>query len=442
MEAELTGSLANKQPQSGRAAQTSNMKVLFISSSFPLPPHAGAKVALLETLGSIEALCELHLLVPTPEADGETLDQALQERLPHTTVHYYRPQAAPSSALDKYATAALTTLPGRSYYAAFWMDKNLRQAALDLWRQHDFDIVHSEWLHPAIALKGLNLPVVVRTLDLHFAILRDRAEVEVADNKKLRKAYWRWEARRFRQYEIGLLNDALATITVSPEDERALRAEGVTNLVLIPPPVALPPLAPRAERADGKCNALFLCVLHAYVNRESSFLFTDEIWPLVKAEARARVNVTFAGGQPDEGARRRAAECGIRIISSPSDEEARRLYAEADIFLSPIKTGTGIKTKTLEAMSKAMPIIGFPNSFRGVPAENGRDAVIAETNEEFARGFERLVADAAWRQRIGAAARAFIGTHFDPPTLGQRLVDTYAEALGRRQGGRRRASGR
>ncbi|HEX8180974.1 MAG TPA: glycosyltransferase family 4 protein [Pyrinomonadaceae bacterium] len=417
------------------------MKVLFITTSFPLPPHAGAKVALLETLGSIESLCELHLLVPTPDADAAPLAAALQARLSRTTVHYYQPQAALRSALDKYKTAALTTLPGRSYYAAFWMDKNLRQATLDLWQRHKFDVVHSEWLHPAIALKGLNLPVVVRTLDLHFAILRDRAEVEVAAHKKLRKAYWRWEAKRFRQFEVGLLNEALATITVSPEDEQALSREGVTNLVRIPPPVALPPLAPRPAQPDERCHALFLCMLHAYVNRESSFLFTDEIWPQVSAEARARVSVIFAGGQPDEGARRRAAECGIEIISSPSDAEARRLYAEADIFLSPIKTGTGIKTKTLEAMSNAKPIIGFPNSFRGVPAQNGRDAVIVETNEEFARQFERLIADAAWRRQIGTSARAFIATHFDPETLGRRLIDVYAEATSRRQS-RRKASAR
>jgi glycosyltransferase involved in cell wall biosynthesis len=138
--------------------------------------------------------------------------------------------------------------------------------------------------------------------------------------------------------------------------------------------------------------------------------------------------VTFAGGQPDEGARRRAAECGIHMHAPLSDEEARRLYAEADIFLSPIKTGTGIKTKTLEAMANGKPIIGFRNSFRGVPVTNGQHALIADSNEEFAQLFAMLVNDPALRRRIGTAAREFIGVTFNPQTLGAQLIDAYAAA--------------
>ena len=249
------------------------------------------------------------------------------------------------------------------------------------------------------------------------------------NNKRLRKSFWRIEAERFRRFEIGVLNDALLIISVSPEDEEVLRGEGVSRLVRIPPPMALPePINPPQVKRDV-CKALFLCMLHAAVNRESSFLFTDEIWPLVNSEARARVKVIFAGGRPDKEARRRAAECGIHIHAPLSDAEARALYAEADIFVSPIKTGTGIKTKTQEAMANAKPMIGFPNSFRGVPAENGKHAFIVTSNEEFARKFEALIGDAELRRRIGTAARNFIEANFNPKTLGQQLIDAYAEAV-------------
>jgi glycosyltransferase involved in cell wall biosynthesis len=173
-----------------------------------------------------------------------------------------------------------------------------------------------------------------------------------------------------------------------------------------------------AREEKEVCTALFLCMLHAYVNRDSSFIFTDEIWPQVSEEVRARVKVIFAGGRPDEGARQRAAECGIEIRAPLSDDEARRLYAEADIFLSPIKTGTGIKTKTLEAMANGKPIIGFRNSFRGV----------ADSNEEFAQLFETLVNDEAMRRRLGEAAREFIREKFNPATLGSQLLNAYSQA--------------
>jgi glycosyltransferase involved in cell wall biosynthesis len=192
--------------------------------------------------------------------------------------------------------------------------------------------------------------------------------------------------------------------------------------------MTVPEQSPVVSADNKTCTALFLCMLHAMVNRESSFLFTDEIWPKISEQVRARVQIVFAGGNPDEGARQRAQECGIRIEAPLSDEQARKLYAEADIFLSPIKTGTGIKTKTLEAMANGKPIIGFRNSFRGVPVENGKHALIADSNEEFALLFEKLVNDPALRRQLGKAAREFISENFNPKTLGQQLIDAYATA--------------
>jgi len=403
------------------------MKVLFVATTFPIPPHAGASVALLETLESIQDLCELHLLVPQPDSDAENKIAALNGRVRNITLHLYQATPTEPAGFQKYAKLALSTVSGRSYHSSLWMDKNLRQTVSTLQDAQNFDIVHCEWLYPAIALKGLNLPVVVRTLDLHSVIMRDGLE-EMSDRKILRKSLWRLEAERFRRFEVSVLNDALFCITLSTEDEQVLRDEGVLRLVRLPPPMALPSTIDTQPKRDV-CMALFLCMLHASVNRESSFLFTDEILPLVNPEVRKRLRVVFAGGRPDAEARRRAEECGIEIHAPLSDEEARKLYADADIFISPIKTGTGIKTKTQEAMANGKPIIGFPNSFRGVPAVDGRDALIVNSNIEFARRLETLVVDSELRQRIGQSARSFVDITFNPSTLGHELISAYSQAL-------------
>jgi len=414
------------------------MKVLFVATTFPVPPHAGAKVALLETLRSIEELCELHLLLPRTEENSEDDVAILEQLIPRTRIHFYRPRNAQPATLEKYAAAARSAFSRHSYHASIWMDQKLREAAATLSAQYQFDIVHCEWLYPAIALQGLNLPLVVRTHDLHFVIMKDGV-AELPDEKRLRKTLWGVEADRFRRFEVSVLKNALLTIALSREDEEVWRREGVSRLVMIPPPMTVPEQSLSAPMEKKVCTALFLCMLHAMVNRESSFIFTDEIWPMVSEDVRAQVKVVFAGGRPDEGARRRAAECGIRIEAPLSDEQARKLYAEADIFLSPIKTGTGIKTKTLEAMANGKPIVGFRNSFRGVPVENGKHALVADSNEEFARLFEKLVADPALRQRLGEAARDFIRENFNPKILGPHLIAAYLSAAEMYQKRSRRA---
>ncbi len=414
------------------------MKVLFIAPAFPVPAHSGGAIATLGTLQSIHSLCEVHLLVPPPEADRAANEALLQRLLPDISVHFYSSREGQPTRFEMYTTAATSAFTRRSYWASIWGNPELRVTVERLAAQHRYDVVHCEWLQPAISLKGLKLPVLIRTLDVHFVGMRDWAE-SLPRGDKLRKSFWRSQAQRFRRFEAATLAAVPAVVTVSAEDEAVLRGEGVSNIVTIPPPREVEPEAP-SFAADESCTALFTGRLDMAVNRAAFFLFADKVWPHVSPEWRTRVKVVFAGGFPDQQVRRRASECGIEIHAPLSDTEARQLFAEADIFVSPVASGTGIKIKTVEAMAHGKPIIGFAGAFRGVPAEHGVHALIANSPEEFARLFEGLIFDPARRCDIGTAAREFVRLNFDPANLAARLVSAYSRTAESYAQGRLRQS--
>lgn len=401
------------------------MKVLFIAPAFPVPAHSGGAIATLETLRSIHSLCEVHLLVPPPESDRAANEALLQRLLPDISVHFYQPREVQPTRFEMYTTAAKSAFTRRSYWSSIWRNPELRVTVERLAAQHRYDVVHCEWLQPAVSLRGLDLPLLIRTLDVHFVGMRDWAE-SLPPGDKLRKSFWRTQAQRFRRFEAATLAAVPAVVTVSAEDEAVLRGEGVSNIVTIPPPREVEPEA-TSVASDESCTALFAGRLDMAVNREAFFLFADEVWPHVSPEWRTRVKTIFAGGFPDEQIRRRACECGIEIYAPLSDTEALRLFAEADIFLSPVASGTGIKIKTVEAMAHGKPIIGFAGAFRGVPAKHGVHALIANSPEEFARLFEELIFDPARRCEIGAAARKLIELNYDPAILGPRLMHVYKQ---------------
>lgn len=401
------------------------MKVLFIAPAFPLPAHSGSAIAALETLRSIHSLCEVHLLVPPPESDREANEALLHRLLPEISVDTYKPREVQPTRFEMYTTAAKSAVTGESYWASIWLNPDLRATVESLITQHRFDLVHSDWLQPSVSLQGLDLPLLIRTLDVHFVGMCDWAE-NLPPGDRLRKSFWRNQAERFRRFEAATLTTASAVVTVSVEDEAVLRKEGVSNIVTIPPPREVVPEA-ISVASNESCTALFTGRLDMAVNREGFYLFADKVWPQVSAEHGTRVKVVFAGGLPDEQLRRRAFECGIEIHAPLSDSEASQLFAEADIFLSPVASGTGIKIKTLEAMAHGKPMIGFVGAFRGVPIEHGVHGLIANSPEEFARLFEGLILDRARRLEIGASAREFIRVNFDPATLGARLVSVYSQ---------------
>jgi len=359
------------------------MKVLFVAPSSATV--SGGAIATRETLRSLEPHCEIHHLAS---------------------------DAPEPSRARMYATAALAALTGRSYWEVSWQNKELRAQVERLHARESFDVIHCEWLQSAVPLRGLDLPLVIRALDVHFVDMERWA----GDRR-----YWRAQAKRFRRFEAETLNAARAAVALSREDEELLRACGVRNIVTIPPPR-------HVEAENGSSDeplAVFVGRLDMAPNREAFFLFANEVWPVI----RKRVRVVFAGGFPDAEVRRRAAECGIELIAPLSDADATRLFADARLFLSPVRSGTGIKIKTLDAMAYGKPMIGFRGAFRGVPVEHGVHAMIAESPADFARLFDELIDDAPRRHAIGVAAREMIRTRFDPVMLGVRLRDVYASAL-------------
>jgi polysaccharide biosynthesis protein PslH len=402
------------------------MKVLFIAPAFPMPAHSGGAVATLETLKSIHSLCELHLLVPPPESNREENEHLMQRQLPDISIHFFSSREVQPTRFEMYSTAAKSAVTRQSYWASIWMNPELRAAVESLARQHRFDLVHCDWLEPAVSLRGLDLPLLIRTLDVHFVGMSQWAE-SLPGADRFRKSFWRKQAERFRGFEAETLTNALAVVTVSAEDEAILRSEGVSNIVTIPPPREVEPEANSVAPGES-CTALFTGRLDMPVNREAFFQFADEVWPHVSPESRTRVKTVFAGGFPDEQVRRRASECGIEICAPLSDTEASQLFASADIFLSPVAPATGIKIKTLDAMAHAKPIIGFVGTFRGVPVKHGVHALIANSPEEFGRLFEGLIYDPVRQREIGRAAREFVRVNFDPATLAARLLFVYQQA--------------
>lgn len=66
-------------------------------------------------------------------------------------------------------------------------------------------------------------------------------------------------------------------------------------------------------------------------------------------------------------------------------------YLNASAVVAPIFTGSGLKTKTAEALSYGKKVIGFPEAFEGIEHEGFPDAcVTAETDKDFIEAINAL----------------------------------------------------
>jgi glycosyltransferase involved in cell wall biosynthesis len=89
-------------------------------------------------------------------------------------------------------------------------------------------------------------------------------------------------------------------------------------------------------------------------------------------------------------------------------------------LVAPIVSGTGVKTKVLDAMASAVPVIGTPAAFAGLSVQHGRDAFVGRNPKELADQISRVLASPSEAIRVGRAGRDYVEQNFSPAIVVQR----------------------
>jgi glycosyltransferase involved in cell wall biosynthesis len=92
----------------------------------------------------------------------------------------------------------------------------------------------------------------------------------------------------------------------------------------------------------------------------------------------------------------------------------------------PFVSGGGIKNKLLEAAALGMPVLCSPRAVRGLTA--GAAVACARRPREWVLQLLELWADAPTRQRLGAAARAWVVRDHTWGAVARRAAAGLAEA--------------
>lgn len=160
-------------------------------------------------------------------------------------------------------------------------------------------------------------------------------------------------------------------------------------------------------------------------NVEGALWLAREVWPLV-LRARPQARLTLAGRAPPP-AIQALASASVAVPGTLAD--LRPLYAGASLVAAPIFWGSGVRVKLLEALACGLPVVSTALAAEGIGLREGTSALFAERPAEFAAAIVRLLADAALRERLGAAGRAIAERDYDWARIGERLAALYGSML-------------
>jgi len=204
----------------------------------------------------------------------------------------------------------------------------------------------------------------------------------------------------FARAEGRIGREASAVVTVGEADARVLRRLiRRDNVHVVPNGVRIPD--PSAADRDEKPTVVFTGVMGYPPNVEAVLWFAREVWPSVRRDVPDAV-FAVAGRDPIPEIQRLADQPGIEILGAVPDMTV--ILRRAWVAVAPMRSGTGIKNKVLEAWAAGTPVVMTPLAANGLGTSRAILDMVRGDPVELARLTVSLLTDTARRDEAGAAA--------------------------------------
>lgn len=321
-----------------------------------------------------------------------------------------------------WLAVAPRALAGRSMVVGRWVLPRLEEAVGDEVRRFRPDLVHIEQVHLSWLIPGLErqLPVVLRQQNVESHILYQLARVVPAAFSLA----LRGEARALARIEAEACRRAHLVAAISEPDAADLRREAPEARVEVLPPIA--PAVPGAGAAKLAGDPPFLCLgsFDWWPNCDGARWLVREVWPLVRrALPRAVLHLAGPGSSTIGLHARGVARLGPVAISGP-------LYDPSATVLIPVRAGSGVRMRLLEAWAAGVPVVTTPVGADGLACGDRGGALVGNGAAGFAELAVRLASDGGLRASLREAGRRRLGA-FTPDLAVERARSLYQVAIDR-----------
>jgi glycosyltransferase involved in cell wall biosynthesis len=247
-------------------------------------------------------------------------------------------------------------------------------------------------------------PAVLAALDAwHLNVTAE----EAAAGGLRRPALW-MVSRLVRRFEASEYRRFGAVVVVSAEDRRELLAlDSSLPVTVVPNGVDADAFGHDGSPRDPN-RILFTGVMDYAPNVTAAGFLARRVFPLVRrAHRSARLAIVGRDPLPEVVALGRLE--GVEVLGGVPD--LRPWLSGSRVFACPMRSGTGIKNKLLEAMANGLPCVATPLALQGLEAVPGEHVLIGEDEAALAGHLGRVLTDDGLAASVGRAGREYVTAH-------------------------------
>jgi glycosyltransferase involved in cell wall biosynthesis len=139
-------------------------------------------------------------------------------------------------------------------------------------------------------------------------------------------------------------------------------------------------------------------------NIDAVLWFADGVWPQI-LEKRPLSTWAIVGQKPHARLDRLRKVAGVTVTGWV--ESVQPYLAGAGVYIMPFRVGSGTRLKLIEAMASGLALVSTRIGAEGFPVENGRELVLADTEDEMVTAVLDLLHNPEKRAEIGRHALQF-----------------------------------
>jgi glycosyltransferase involved in cell wall biosynthesis len=406
------------------------MKILYVSIEIPQFPGGGGQIRQYNILKMLQARHEVHVICPTIK--GELLENLKQvcNRVIMPGRHILG-KVTPNWShgfilkINKHKDLLMTVMSGQPWQVQ----------SNDLYRKLMIPIIKRELesgLYDIIQLEHTDIAHWIS--DIRISI----PKIVVAHNVKsiLYKRYWE-NAKMFRRYfmqrehlcflkyERTHLNNYNCVVVMSEIDGDFIKQLYGENIpvAVVHNGVDIDYFLPETKITECSAKLIFVGSMDYLPNNEAVLYFYDNIFPLI-LKKYPTVTFSIVGKNPSAKVLRLARHKNITVTGFLPD--TRPNMTAASIVVVPLISGSGTRLKILEAMALGKAVVSTSIGAEGIEYTDGKDIIIADTDQNFAEKVLYLLSNNDVALKIGKNARRLVEKKYAWKIISDKMDHVYS----------------
>lgn len=286
-------------------------------------------------------------------------------------------------------------------------------------KDNRYDIVQIEYFYAWKYVKYIkNSTSVILSNDAYFETVRQICRYE---NNLVKKAIRYFEYLVTRRYELKAYTNFDWVFFISFNDMNIVkRCSELEKFKLIP--VAMEFDCRETGVSVGKNTMVFVGGMQAFFNRDAVFYFCKEIFPLILSK-NTEARFVIVGSTRGTGIKKLDSSPNITVTGAVPD--VKPYIEKSALYVAPLRIGTGIKTKILEAMALGKAVITTSVGVQGLNVENNVHICVEDDPVEFAGKVLEMLNNPELCRKIGQRAKDYFDENHNYESASKKILQVY-----------------